>query len=452
MRVKDIAVLSFAETAQRLLVIYIREALGQPRAAAWFEGTWTGDHRRWTLAHAGYAGSNNNMGQEVDWRDMKKEVAPSVTLGTHMGALVGLIEQLGDEERAYLAKTVANLFPRMQKISKPIYDRMQSCHYNTLRLSFILSTITSKSKSSHAEWDAITESIHMSGESAVPLHLKIRAYHVDIARGDKRPPGLKMSDIISIVVPRQKYLRAIDPDGTRPFEEVKAEVKAAAQRYYHLVQLDDTSAKHRAEVERGLISGLDVYDAFHLITRQPGWGKVDERVMLSDDEEEDEEVGEAEAEAEEEEEEDKKKPPPQIEASCSCRWCCKWTVCEHTALFASVFSPKYRVPGKLIAATPALRKKTNSIRGLAGVRRKRALAELRQQKAKSASKLTYMDRPQPRRPMLPEPEPAAEPAPAAEAFVIPTPNSMPPSDDEVLLDFLWSWLILTVARARLSSS
>ena len=263
------------------------------------------------------------MGQEVDWRDMKKEVAPSVTLGTHMGALVGLIEQLGDEERAYLAKTVANLFSRMQKISKPIYDRMQSCHYNTLRLSFILSTITSKSKSSHAEWDAITESIHMSGESAVPLHLKIRAYHVDIARGDKRPPGLKMSDILSMVVPRQKYLKSIDPDGTRPFEEVKAEVKAMAQRYYHLVQLDDISAKHRAEVERGLISALDVYDAFHLITRQPGWGKVDERVMLSDDEEEDDEVGEAVAEAEEEEEEDKKKPPPQIEASCSCRWCCK---------------------------------------------------------------------------------------------------------------------------------
>ena len=175
MSVKDIAVLSFAETAQRLLVIYIREVLGQPRAAAWFEGTWTGDHRHWTLAHAGYAGSNNNMGQEVDWRDMKKEVAPSVTLGTHMGALVGLIEQLGDEERAYLAKTVANLFPRMQKISKPIYDRMQSCHYNTLRLSFILTTITSKTRVAHAEWDAITESIHMSGESAVPLHLKIRA-------------------------------------------------------------------------------------------------------------------------------------------------------------------------------------------------------------------------------------------------------------------------------------
>ena len=168
-----------------------------------------------------------------------------------------------------------------------------------------------------------------------------------------------------------------------------------AQRYYHLVQLDASSAKHRAEVERGLISALDVYDAFHFITRQPGMGAKDERVMLSDDEEEDEEV------EEDEEEDEDKMPPPQIEASCTCRWCCKWTVCEHTGLVATVFSPKYKVPGKLIAATPALRKKTNSVRGLAGLRRKRALMEIRQQNAKSTSKLTYMDAPEPLRPMLP---------------------------------------------------
>ena len=88
-----------------------REELEQPRAANWVEGTWTGEYGRWALAHAGYAGSNNNMGQEVDWRDFKQQVQPSVSLGTYTGALVGLIEQLGDEHRVYLAKTVANLFP-----------------------------------------------------------------------------------------------------------------------------------------------------------------------------------------------------------------------------------------------------------------------------------------------------------------------------------------------------
>ena len=96
MRVKDILVLPFADTAQQLLVTWVREELEQPRAANWVEGTWTGEYGRWTLAHAGYVGSNNNMGQEVDWRDLKQEVQPSVSLGTYTGALVGLIEQLGD--------------------------------------------------------------------------------------------------------------------------------------------------------------------------------------------------------------------------------------------------------------------------------------------------------------------------------------------------------------------
>ena len=72
------------------------------------------------------------MGQEVDWRDMKKECPPSVTLGTHIGALVGLIEQLGDEHRAFLAKIVANLFPRVQIITRSRHTTRCS-HFITAR-------------------------------------------------------------------------------------------------------------------------------------------------------------------------------------------------------------------------------------------------------------------------------------------------------------------------------
>ena len=228
MSVKDIEVLPFADIAQQLLVTYVREQLEQPHAANWVEGTWIGEYGRWALAHAKYAGSNNNMGQEVDQRDLKQECPPSVTLGTHFGTLVGLIEQLGDEHRAFLAKIVANLCPSAQIITKQTYDKMQSFHYSTLRLSCICSTITSKFKGAQAEWEAIADHIHMSGESGAPLHLKIKAYHVDIASEDTQRPGLKMDDIITMVVPRQSYLKYIDPDGTRPFEEVKAEVKTMA--------------------------------------------------------------------------------------------------------------------------------------------------------------------------------------------------------------------------------
>ncbi len=51
-RVKDIATLPFADNAQQLLVKYIREDLGQPRAANWYEGHWTGTNGQYSLAHA----------------------------------------------------------------------------------------------------------------------------------------------------------------------------------------------------------------------------------------------------------------------------------------------------------------------------------------------------------------------------------------------------------------
>ena len=82
---------TFANHAQALLVTCIRDVLKQPRAAEWFETWWTGDRGRYCLAHAGYGGSNSNMGVEVDWRDVKKLLPPSSTLSAFTGALTELL-------------------------------------------------------------------------------------------------------------------------------------------------------------------------------------------------------------------------------------------------------------------------------------------------------------------------------------------------------------------------
>ena len=174
------------------------------------------------------------------------------------------------------------------------------------------------------------------------------------------------------MVPRQSYLKRIDPDGTWRFEDVKAEVVAMSYRYFNLV-LEPKSARGKAELEHSLISTLDAYESFHLpvVRRQSRWAEEDRRVELAED-----------LETEEEPETAKDDPPPQIPASCTCKWCCKWTVCQHMSLVASVFSPAYKkVPDKLVAETPALRKKTNSIRGTAGVRREVLIKEIARQKS-----------------------------------------------------------------------
>ena len=143
------------------------------------------------------------MGIEVDWRDMKHECAPSVTLGTFTGSLVGLIEQLEQEHRTFLAKTVANLFPARQVFTKRTWDKLQSLDNRTLQLTVIITTVPSKQKGVQTEWDAIAERINRSGEPGAPLHLRIKAFRVDIARHGARNPGLKLDDLGSMVVPRQ---------------------------------------------------------------------------------------------------------------------------------------------------------------------------------------------------------------------------------------------------------
>ena len=158
-----------------------------------------------------------------------------------------------------------------------------------------------------------------SGEPGAPLHLKIKAFHVVIARNEARRPGLKLDDIGSMAVPRQVYLRRIDPDGKRSLKDVKKEVKVMAYRYYYPILAQTDKEKHVAEVVRGLLSALDVYESFHLVGKQTDWAKLEMRVEFPDEEGE---------EATSPRKDPPPPPPPeQIPLCCTCKWNYKWTVC-----------------------------------------------------------------------------------------------------------------------------
>jgi hypothetical protein len=161
LKVKDVAIFTFADFVQLLLVDYIRDVL-QPEAADWFSTWWTGACGQYRLAHAGYGGSSNNMGVEVDWRDVKGLVPSSVTIGAFTGALVKFVADIGTKHQDFL-KPTDSLFPSTRVMTKPIYDQLQEFDRDTLWYSFL--------------------TLVAHNENA-PLHLKIKTYHDDIARGD----------------------------------------------------------------------------------------------------------------------------------------------------------------------------------------------------------------------------------------------------------------------------
>ena len=104
LKVKDVAVLTFADLVQRLLVDYIRDVLLQPEAAEWFSTWWTGARGRYCLATCRLWWWY--MGVEVDWRDAKGLVPSSpATIGTYTGALVKFVADIGTEHQAFLKPT-----------------------------------------------------------------------------------------------------------------------------------------------------------------------------------------------------------------------------------------------------------------------------------------------------------------------------------------------------------
>ena len=72
---------------------------------------------RYCLAHAGYGGSNNNMGIEVDWQDVKKLVPPSATMGTFTVALMQFMADLSQQHIIFLEPT-NGLFPSKQEAAR----------------------------------------------------------------------------------------------------------------------------------------------------------------------------------------------------------------------------------------------------------------------------------------------------------------------------------------------
>ena len=69
-------------------------------------------------------------------------------------------------------------------------------------------------------------------------------------------------------MPRDWYLKSIDPDGKRPFGEVKLQIVKRAHQYHDLVR----SRKTEGQLE--LLDALDLYESFHLITTSDLMGQL----------------------------------------------------------------------------------------------------------------------------------------------------------------------------------
>ena len=133
------------------------------------------------MCHSTHGGTNNNMGVEVDWRDIKKICPPSAGLSTFLGTLFHFVKNLGEEHEEFLEKeAMPNLFLCEPVFHKFIWDAVQDVHPKTLVCSFIF-VRGGKVTSIERDFTARVQAIYDQGDA--PLHLKIEVWHESVLSG-----------------------------------------------------------------------------------------------------------------------------------------------------------------------------------------------------------------------------------------------------------------------------
>ena len=74
-------------------------------------------------------------------------------------------------------------------------------------------------------FEDLVDTVDSCGYEGAPLHLKLKAYHADVASGVLEKSCLQRKHVTELLMPRDWYLKSIDPEGKRPLAEVKKKIE-----------------------------------------------------------------------------------------------------------------------------------------------------------------------------------------------------------------------------------
>ncbi len=145
-------------------------------------------------------------------------------------------------------------------------------------------------------------------------------------------------------MPRELFLKRLDPDNTLSVDEVRDAVIEAHKPFMKM-----TRPKKKEHQSMTLSQLLDTAEQFHLI-------------------------------------EDKGSKWSVVRWACSCTRCYQWACCGYDALIDMLMNAERVVPADLEHARPSLRRLCTGSKGMAGTKRKQFLARIEQEKKTGVKK------------------------------------------------------------------
>ena len=209
------------------------------------------------------------MEVEVSWLDIKNTCSRGCSLAHFLGALCKFIHTvLGEEHMQRLIDAgTPNAYISDPQPKKAMYDAVQEIHLKTLSACFLIET-SNRLKFPEIIYRDLMEVVM---ESEIPnafLHLKIVAAHEDRIR-EGADTILHLSDLKMVLMPRQWFLRKLDPDNKLSVPELRNLLEDHRIEYKEALVLHDWLDPHC-----NVKDFLRIYRKWNLITSAPKWGRT----------------------------------------------------------------------------------------------------------------------------------------------------------------------------------
>ena len=234
-RLLDAPTMKVAKMIQSEIVKWLHE-IGESRAGVWFEENWTGDKGNYTLASAGFVGSNDAQHIESHWRYMKEETVGGA--GTNMQmplrvfvpSLKTFVRNASQKHAGTITGSNGELmFPSSPKITSALWKTVQAIDIRRLDLAYM-----EMSAAARESWKGVMHAMSAEGEVNTSVTEKIRVWHEKGGRME-----MARTKCVGILMPTDELITSLVRQGYKDLPAMQHIVGPMIEQFQILYHLPD---------------------------------------------------------------------------------------------------------------------------------------------------------------------------------------------------------------------
>ena len=233
-----------AKMIQSEIVKWLHE-VRESRAALWFEENWTGEKGNYTLASAGFVGSNDAQHIESHWRFMKEETVGGAGANMQMPVRVFVpsfktfVRNASQKHAGTIAGSHGELmFPSFPTITSALWKTVQAIDVRRLSLAHM-----EMSAAARESWNGAMHAVSAEGGVNTSVTERIRMWHEKGGRME-----MARTKCVGILMPTDELITSLIRKGFKDLPAMQGVVGPMIEQFQILYHLPDDIPKRHPDM------------------------------------------------------------------------------------------------------------------------------------------------------------------------------------------------------------